>query len=127
MRGFLIWGQSKKRADQDRKNAEPRPGDQDPYNHHGETLKSQKLFHRANSIKSLNFKLFVLAVQAAGRQQRVVVIHQDARGRPFQVVELAALDRPEDAQDDQQYEYPRQQEQENQYPAHGAASSRVVW
>jgi hypothetical protein len=41
---------SEKRGNQDRNNADPGPDDHSDHDHHGETLKSQKLFHRANSI-----------------------------------------------------------------------------
>jgi hypothetical protein len=41
---------SEKRGDQDRNNADPGPDDHSDDDHHGKTLKSQKLFHRANSF-----------------------------------------------------------------------------
>jgi hypothetical protein len=46
-----LAAQSEKRGDQDRQNADPRPDDQCDHHHHGKTLKGQKLFHRADSIK----------------------------------------------------------------------------
>jgi hypothetical protein len=54
----LFHGQSvrsEERGNQDRENADPGPDDQSDHDHHGETLKSQKLFHRANSIKVNEF------------------------------------------------------------------------
>jgi hypothetical protein len=52
MRGFFMGRcGSEKRGDQDRENADPRPDDQRDHHNHGETLKSEKLFHDAYSIK----------------------------------------------------------------------------
>jgi hypothetical protein len=51
--GHFHWrySRSEERGDQDRKDADPCPDDQNGHHHHGETLKSEKLFHRARSIK----------------------------------------------------------------------------
>lgn len=52
------------------------------------------------------------------RNQRIIVIHQDTLRRAFQIIELAAFDRPQDADRGNADKQQRQAEQEQQDRRH---------